>query len=1320
MDNGSETELREEINRLKRELEECKRSATLFKNQYSYEQIFNTLPVVAFVVSVDDEQTFRIIAVNQMQCEILGKTCEEINGKLISEIIPEEHFAKVKEKYLQCIESGKIIEYEEYVPLPWNKYFYTTITPILNEDNRVEYLCGITRDITYLKNLEINVLKKDFSFKTLIANLPDVVVVHKHGKIVYINEAITRITGYKPDELLGKSIMDYLGIEESKMVLKKESLRIGSQKIPEVYEIKINPKNNKTRIVEVRSLEIEYEGEKSRLVVLTDITDKKFTEEKFRLLVENSYDLICELDKNFNYTFISKNYETLFGYNPEELIGKNPLDKIHDDDKSVVQEKMINALKGEYLSTVSFRHRKKSGGWCWVESVGQAFFTPENELRAVVVTRDISERIESEKKIKNQFDEMFAIFNSIDGAVIVTDLISNEILAVNKFAEDIYGEDIVGKNSNDFVRIHNAILCPECPDKQLVNNKGEPTGSIIREYQTNDGKWYQCIEKALQWPNGHTARLEISIDISASKKTVEQLRQSEERFKNLADMLPETIYETDVDGKFVYVNKVGLQTFGYTLSDLKKGFYVTDLFADEEKKKILENRMLTMTTTKSRRIEFTGIDKSGKKIPIIIHSVPIVLNGAVEGTRGIVIDISERKKNEESLLLNENRLETLLAVTKMVDADNDHIIHFVLEEGVRLTKSAYGYIAFIDEDEEKIKMLVWSKNIQGNREKKDLSGKKIDSKMGMLDETIKKRSPLIINNSMQLLKYGVVIPDGHIDIQKYMTTPLFENGKIVAVVGVANKTEDYNESDVIQLTLLMNEMYRIIQHKNNLRIINREKEKLSITLRSISDAVIVTDVKGLIQYCNNAAEILLDVTGKDIMDKHINGIMHLYQKNGEPVNDLLEFGNESSGVTLPEDLLLLDNSNFQKHIEGDVTKINDLYNQISGYVIILRDVSEKKRIEEERLRTIKLDSVGILAGGIAHDFNNILTAILGNISLARFILKGEDHVQTILLEAEKASDRAKGLTHQLLTLSKGGSPVKMDTSIEQLIRDTAEFVLRGSNVSCEFNIPKDFPNIEIDEGQINQVLNNLIINAVQSMPSGGKIIISGDIVMVGEGNPYYLNNGKYIKIAIRDFGSGIPPENIPKIFDPYFTTKETGHGLGLATSYSIIKNHGGHIEVESTLNNGTAFTFYLPAKCSGKNEVMPESYSINENLNIRILVLEDEENITTFLKEFFIQFNYKADFTNEGSKTVKLYKEAMKSQKYDIVMLDLTIPGGQGGKDTMAELLKIDKSVKGIVCSGYSNDSIMADYRHYGFQACMVKPYQIENLNKTIQSVIKN
>lgn len=414
----------------------------------------------------------------------------------------------------------------------------------------------------------------------------------------------------------------------------------------------------------------------------------------------------------------------------------------------------------------------------------------------------------------------------------------------------------------------------------------------------------------------------------------------------------------------------------------------------------------------------------------------------------------------------------------------------------------------------------------------------------------------------------------------------------------------------------------------------------------------------------------------------------------------------------------------QKKKNGSLvaTEIGATYVEKDGegkFFCFVRNISERRRMEAEFLKVQKLESLGVLAGGIAHDFNNLLTAMVGNIDLVRRKIDPREKTYQYLEKALKASDRARNLTQQLLTFSRGGEPVKQAIRINEVVRDACGFTLSGSNVRCELNLPEDLWQVEADKGQISQVVQNITLNASQAMPEGGTITVSAENVYVDEENTLLLNRGCYVKLTLSDQGIGIPAQYLVKIFDPYFSTKKSGSGLGLTICHSIIKKHHGQLFVESTPGKGTVFTIYLPSLgVAGEAEGEPEKNSPGTGSG-RVLIMDDEDYIAEIASEMVSDLGYESDCASDGRQAVELYRKAMEAgQPYVAVIMDLTIPGGMGGKDAIQELRAMDPNVKAIVSSGYSNDPVMADHTKYGFSGVVSKPYDIDQMAKTLKEMI--
>lgn len=397
---------------------------------------------------------------------------------------------------------------------------------------------------------------------------------------------------------------------------------------------------------------------------------------------------------------------------------------------------------------------------------------------------------------------------------------------------------------------------------------------------------------------------------------------------------------------------------------------------------------------------------------------------------------------------------------------------------------------------------------------------------------------------------------------------------------------------------------------------------------------------------------------------------------------------------------------------------------LTGFQGTAYDITDRRQKEEDCLRIQKLESIGTLAGGIAHDFNNLLQAILGNIQLAKRALGPLAQPFHWLTSAEKAGDQAKELSYRLLAFSQGGEPFKQVTSITKLLTETVQFILSGSHVSPEFLLDDTLYAIEIDEGQMKQVISNIVINAKEVMPRGGTITIRARNVPANMDNTIPLRDRNCVHISIEDHGVGISPKNLPRVFDPYFTTKgmgsEKGMGLGLTICHSIVTRHGGFIRIDSTPGLNTTVHLYFPQADSA---LLPSHHIpvTNKSKRQRVLLMDDEDFVRDVTGEMLLQLGYEVCFTKDGDGAVKEYDKALeKGVPFDVVILDLTIPGGTGGEEAILRLLEIDPNVKAILSSGYADNNVINDFRGFGFKGTPLKPFKINELATVLSTILRD
>ncbi len=498
--------------------------------------------------------------------------------------------------------------------------------------------------------------------------------------------------------------------------------------------------------------------------------------------------------------------------------------------------------------------------------------------------------------------------------------------------------------------------------------------------------------------------------------------------------------------------------------------------------------------------------------------------------------------------------------------------------------------------------------------------------------------------------------------------------------------------------------------------LRKSEERYMEIVKFSTDIIYSIDIDGYIISTNKQGYTLLNYEQQNLIAKLFKDI------STKETFKKLERGHEKikreGSVFLGDGQLIKANGDILDVTMHSIAMV-DNDNTFLGMRLIIRDITEQRKMEDEIQKIEKLESIGMIAGGIAHDFNNTLTTIAGNISLAAASATDDNNLSEILMDAKKACYHAKRLTNQLLTFSMGGSPIKKVSDIRSLIGDSAKFVLRGTPVVCQVSIDEDLKPVEIDEGQFIQVIHNLVLNAHQSMPKGGTVEIRARNTTVETGGSRHLDAQNQVLLSVTDNGQGIPEKIINKVFDPFFTTKENGSGLGLACTYSIIKNHGGHIEVFSEVGAGTTFNVYLPT--AQKPAASAQKSNANGQKSGLILLMDDEVNVRKSVQKMLTYLGYETRTAKNGEEAIELYKKAKDSEHpFDAVIIDLTIREGMGGKDAIEHLAALDPSVKGIVSSGYFNDPIMAEYRQHGFIGVIPKPYEMDALSELLHKVINS
>jgi PAS domain S-box-containing protein len=786
-------------------------------------------------------------------------------------------------------------------------------------------------------------------------------------------------------------------------------------------------------------------------------------------------------------------------------------------------------------------------------------------------------------------------------------------------------------------------------------------------------------------------------------------RGIEDRYKNLVELTNDIITISDKDGNIVFINDAGCRILERTREETI-GRLCTDLLHPDDREQACDrHREVANLTLDTVCVENRYLTKSGKIIPVM-HNVRLLRSerGEFAGMQGIARDMSETKEKErelhEAIVRAEDekaRSESIVAAIGDGISIVDRNLTVMYQNAVHKSMVGGGYA--------------------GRYCYEAYTQSKAQCDACPVAEVFK-------DGRIHTVEKTVVWDDRSLTIE-ITASPLTDAaGNIIAGIEAVRDISERRKAEE-QLKLF------------------------SAAIEEAMDGIQIVDMRGRVVYSNKAVREIYGFSHEDLVGTFVgdmnadrefaskvilpsireqgcwSGEVTVVHKNGKPFPVWLATsvvngagGSPMAMISITRDISERKQAEeiMKRHHEQLIKIVEERTLELTAANESLRrEISDREKMEHELLKTQKLESLGILAGGIAHDFNNLLASIMGNISLALLDLNPADDIYRQLEAAERASLRAQDLTRQLLTFSKGGEPVKRSTVISELIKEAAGFALRGARIRYDFSFPEGLWLVEIDEGQISQVIHNLVINADHAMPEGGTIEIRCDNSIVDARSGLPLRPGDYVRITIQDHGIGISREHLPKIFDPYFTTKQKGSGLGLATSYSIVKKHGGHIIAESMLGVGTTFTFYLPATKEAQARTTPD-----ERIPLgtgRILIMDDEEEVRITTGEILKRLGYTIELTDDGARAIECYREALAGGRpFDAVIMDLTVPGGMGGKDVVLKLREMDPEVNAIVSSGYSNDPIMADFRKYGFKGMVTKPYRIRDLGVTLHEVLKN
>ena len=1313
-----------------------------------------------------------VIDANEKAVQVIGISKEQGLGRHFSEFITPESVPKAMEIF-QKIRKVSSLKTEMELLTKHGKRIPVEINTTARYDKQGNFIGtqGIIRDISQHKQTIKKLRKSEEKLRSFVENstigiwcfeaekpidinLPEDEIIKEFFKTrcVECNHAYAKMLDTTREEIIGIKLSDVMPETEENKEYLRAFIRNGFKLTGGVsHEISREGKDKYFLNSFVATIKDD------KLIrawgTQTDITEQKLTERRlqnselrYKMTLDSMSQGIHLIDREFKVILFNKrcqNWNKELGLETD-LIGKSIFDiypflgkKVRDEYQQIFE---TGRLLSTEESTVVF---------------GKTFITQTSKLpilengkvtRVLTVIEDITER----KRTEQIQSVVYNIADAVNRTADLNDLFQyihkqlSTIIDTTNFYIALYDEDkgtlsfpyfvdekdvspIIkkrGKGLTEYVlRTGKPLFAPEDVFNELLKKgevelvgapspiwlgaplkvKDKIIGIVVVQSYTNPSLYSKKDLELLQFVSD-----EIAIAIE-HKRSDEALEQSEERYRNLIEISSNGVV-LHQNGYVVFANKAARELVGVEKPDDLIGKPVIEFVHPDCRKAVakLINTILSQKTDVSL-IEEKFIKADGTSFDVELAAVNTSFNGK-PAVQVEFRDITERKQTEQ---LKSVVYKIANAVNRT--ADTDELFKYIHKELGTVIDTTNFFIALYDKENDTI-------SFPYIVDKKDKYSKHIPSGKTLINYVLRTGKPLLATQEIknELIQKGEVEPIGT-PSKVWLGVPLKIEQEIIGVMTVQSYTDPlcYTEKDVEILNYVSNQIAIAINRKRAEEKLQQEKEQLSVTLRSIGDGVITTDKKGNITMMNRVAEKLTGWKSAEAIGRPLKEVFHIIneetrQEVENPVDRVLE---EGRIIGLANHTVLVSRDGTERILADSGSPLRDRESKIIGVVLIFRDITDKRKMEREMIKIERLESIGVLAGGIAHDFNNILTGILGNLSLAKFYLSPDDKVYKILDSAERASMNAKNLTQQLLTFAKGGKPIKKVASIKNLLEETVSFALTGSNISYEIDCADGLSDVKMDAGQISQVINNLVINARQSMPTGGIIKVTARNVIIDKDN-YIANlpSGEYVAVSIKDKGTGIPKRMLRNIFEPYFTTKQKGSGLGLSICYSIIRNHNGYITVDSELGIGSTFTIYLPAT-EEKAPILVKEQEIVKGTG-RILVMDDEDLVRDICGKMLNIAGYDVEFAQTGEEAIDKYKKAKERGKpFKAVILDLTIPAGMSGKEAIKELREYDPEITAIVSSGYSNDPVMSNPKKYGFKGVVTKPFRVDELTSILKKV---
>jgi len=943
--------------------------------------------------------------------------------------------------------------------------------------------------------------------------------------------------------------------------------------------------------------------------------------------------------------------------------------------------------------------------------------TPAEDGNGAVITHRPVPR--SHEETAREHRELSLLLMGLAEAVVAVDF-DGRIKYINHNAEEMYGFTLAEVYGEMGAEVTKAIVM------------GEDQGAILERLRAGKS-WYGEVSVTTQQDRtfpGHVstapvfdlnnepvAIITLIRDVTEFAEANRAVAAGEIRYRELfeASPMPTWVYDAETL-EFLMVNRMAIQTYGYTEEEFLQ-MTVRQIRPPEDYE--LFDQAAVGLADKGRVSGFwRHLTKQGEMLEVEVFSEMFLHEGR-RARLSVVKDVTESHRAARALQRKTQQQAAVADLGRKAIGNRQPIdlMNKAVEIVAEMFQARLSGILELQPDGDAFKLVAgtgWESGRIGTQVSSISIG-------GQSAYTLKTRQPVIVtdlptetrfDNRHLLPEYG---------IRSGISIAILVDGEPWGILTVqTTESKTFSEEDVHFFQSVANIISVAIQQHRANEALRHSEERFQSIARAATDAMWDWDLADNTLWWSDGMYHLFGFAIDELEPDLDSWTTRLHPDDREPVSQSLLDAAESGDETWTSEYRFLRKDGTYAHVVDRGFMIRDENGVPIRMMGGMTDVSaevEAESLQEQLRESQKMEAIGTLAGGIAHDFNNILTSILGNISMLRLSGVAADHESHhILAEAERAAKRAKDLTHQLLTFAKGGAPVKTLARVGDLVEETVSFALRGSASRCEFQVPPDLWAAEVDVGQIGQVLQNLVINADQAMPEGGVLTVRADNVCLRDQEQPGLPAGPYLRIAVTDTGHGIPAKHLERIFDPYFTTKSKGSGLGLTTSFSIVRKHGGHLTVQSEVGRGSCFTLWLPAREHLVLPAVPDPQGPGATTagEGRLLVMDDEPAIRDLTQRMLERKGFEVVTTSHGEEAIACYQQARAAGRpFRAVILDLTIPGGLGGRDTFQRLKALDPSVRALVASGYS-DQVLAETLALGFAGVVPKPFTAAELLQAV------